>query len=110
MSLRASEVFAPQPRKRGNPEPAIQRAIVKYLRLRGCLVAVTDAGAAYRAGAFFGEAIPAGLAGCHRLIAQRQVHRRGGQGAGWQAVAGADADGTGDPRAQWNLCPRQERG
>ena len=59
MSLRASEVFAPR-RKRGKPERAIQRAIVIYLRARGCLVAVTDAGAAYRAGAFFGAAIPAG--------------------------------------------------
>jgi hypothetical protein len=31
-----------------------------WLRARGCLVAVTDAGAAYRAGAFFGDAIPSG--------------------------------------------------
>ena len=59
MSLRASDVFAPR-KHRGKPERAAQRAIVEYLRLRGCLVAVTDAGAAYRAGAFFGDAIPAG--------------------------------------------------
>jgi hypothetical protein len=60
MSLRPSEVFAPPRRKRGKPERAVQKAIVAYLRARGCLVAVTDAGAAYRAGAFFGDAIPAG--------------------------------------------------
>jgi hypothetical protein len=59
MSLRASEVFAPH-RKRGKPERAVQKAVVLALRARGCLVAVTDAGAAYRAGAFFGDAIPAG--------------------------------------------------
>ncbi len=59
MSLRASEVFAPR-RKRGKPERAIQKAIAIWLRARGCLVAVTDAGAAYRAGAFFGDAIPVG--------------------------------------------------
>ena len=59
MSLRASEVFAPRSR-RGKPERAIQKAIVIYLRAQGCLVAVTDAGAAYRAGAFFGDAIPSG--------------------------------------------------
>jgi hypothetical protein len=60
MALRESEVFAPPPRRRGKPERAIQRAIVLWLRANGCLVAVTDAGAAYRAGAFFGDAIPAG--------------------------------------------------
>lgn len=60
MALRESEVFGPAPRRRGNPERAVQRAIVTYLRARGCLVAVTDAGAAYRAGAFFGDSIPSG--------------------------------------------------
>jgi hypothetical protein len=59
MSLRASEVFAPR-RKRGKPERAVQKAVVVWLRARGCLVAITDAGAAYRAGAFFGDALPAG--------------------------------------------------
>lgn len=59
MSLRASEVFI-QRRPRSKPERAIQRAILKYLRLRGCLVAVTDAGAAYRAGSFGGDTVPAG--------------------------------------------------
>jgi len=59
MSLRSCEVFAPR-RHRGRPERAIQKAIVAYLRAIGALVAVTDAGAAYRAGAFFGDAIPAG--------------------------------------------------
>jgi hypothetical protein len=59
MGLSESEVFAPR-RKRGKPERAIQRAILLWLRANGCLVAVTDAGAAYRAGAFFGDAIPAG--------------------------------------------------
>jgi hypothetical protein len=59
MSLRASEVFAPR-RRRGKPERAVQKAIVLWLRARGALVAVTDAGAAYRAGAFFGDALPAG--------------------------------------------------
>ena len=60
MSLRTSDVFAPPRRRRGRPERAIQNAIVQYLCLRGALVAVTDAGAAYRAGAFFGDAVPAG--------------------------------------------------
>lgn len=59
MSLRASEVFAPR-RHRGKPERAIQRAILIYLRARGCLVAVTDAGAAYRAGSFGADTVPAG--------------------------------------------------
>jgi hypothetical protein len=60
MSLRTSDVFAPPRRKRDNPERAVQKAVVAYLRARNCLVAVTDAGAAYKAGAFFGDAIPAG--------------------------------------------------
>lgn len=60
MSLRASEVFAPPRAKHRKPERAVQKAIVAFLRARNCLVAVTDAGAAYRAGAFFGDAIPAG--------------------------------------------------
>jgi hypothetical protein len=60
VSLRESEVFAPPPRHRGKPERSVQRAILLHLRARGCLVAVTDAGAAYRAGAFFGDSIPAG--------------------------------------------------
>ncbi len=60
MGLRESEVFRPARRPRGKPERAIQREIVIYLRARGCLMAITDAGAAYRAGAFFGDAIPAG--------------------------------------------------
>ena len=59
MSLIESEVFAPR-RRRGRPERAVQRAIVIYLRARGCLVAVTDAGAAYRAGSFGAETVPAG--------------------------------------------------
>ena len=59
MSLRASDVFAPR-RHRGKPERAVQKAILLWLRANGCLVAVTDAGAAYKAGAFFGDAIPAG--------------------------------------------------
>ena len=60
MSLRASDVFAPPRRRRGKPERAVQKAVVAYLRTRNCLVAVTDAGAAYKAGAFFGESLPAG--------------------------------------------------
>ena len=59
MSLRESEVFAP-PRRRGKPERAVQKAVLGWLRANGCLVAVTDAAAAYRAGAFFGDAVPAG--------------------------------------------------
>ena len=59
MSLRASEVFAPR-RHRGRPERAVQKAILIFLRARGCLVAVTDAGAAYRAGAFGADTVPAG--------------------------------------------------
>ena len=59
MSLRSAEVFKTR-RPRHRPERAIQKSIVAYLRAIGALVAVTDAGAAYRAGAFFGDAIPAG--------------------------------------------------
>ena len=59
MSLRQSEVFAPV-RHRGKPERAIQKAIVLWLRASGGLVAVTDAGAAYRAGSFGGDTVPAG--------------------------------------------------
>lgn len=59
MSLREEDVFRP-PRRRGNPERAVQRACLAELRRLGCLVVVTDAGAAYRAGAFFGDAIPRG--------------------------------------------------
>ena len=59
MSLRASEVFAPR-RYRGKPERAIQSAILIWLRAHGHLVAVTDAGAAYRAGSFGADTVPAG--------------------------------------------------
>ncbi len=59
MSLRSSDVFAPR-RPRGKPERAVQRAILRYLRVTGCLVAVTDAGAAHRAGSFGGDTVPAG--------------------------------------------------
>lgn len=59
MSLRASEVFAPR-RMRGKPERAVQREILIYLRAHGCLVAITDAGAAYRAGSFGADTVPAG--------------------------------------------------
>ena len=59
MSLRESEVFAPR-RRRGKPERVVQKAICAWLRAQGALVAVTDAGAAYRAGAFFGDTAPAG--------------------------------------------------
>lgn len=60
MSLREKEVFAPRRRQRRRPEREIQKRIVRRLRASGCLVAVTDAGAAYRAGGFFGESIPVG--------------------------------------------------
>ena len=60
MGLLESDVFGPAPRRRGKPERSVQRAILLYLRAKGCLVAVTDARAAYRAGAFFGDSIPAG--------------------------------------------------
>ena len=59
VSLRESEVFALR-RKRGKPERAVQKAVLRWLRANGCLVTVTDAGAAYRAGAFSGDAVPAG--------------------------------------------------
>ena len=59
MSLRYADVFSPR-RPRGKPERTIQKTVLIWLRARGCLVAVTDAGAAYRAGAFFGDSIPAG--------------------------------------------------
>ncbi|MFA6135239.1 MAG: VRR-NUC domain-containing protein [Phycisphaerae bacterium] len=59
MSLRGSEVFA-QRRHRGKPERAIQKAILLWLRANGCLVAVTDAGAAYHAGSFGADTVPGG--------------------------------------------------
>jgi len=59
MSLREADVFRPR-RQRGKPERAVQKACLSVLRQHGALVAVTDAGAAYRAGAFFGDAIPRG--------------------------------------------------
>jgi len=60
MSLRERDVFGPRRRQRGKPERMVQRACLGELRRLGAIVAVTDAGAAYRAGAFFGDAIPAG--------------------------------------------------
>ena len=59
MSLREADVFRPR-RRRRSPEREVQKACVLWLRAQGTLVAITDAGAAYRAGAFFGSAIPAG--------------------------------------------------
>lgn len=60
MSLRAEDVFRPPRRKRRKPELAVQKAIVRWLRASGYLVAVTDAGAAYKAGRFAGAGLPAG--------------------------------------------------
>lgn len=60
MSLRSEDVFGPKRRKRGKPERAVQKAVLLWLKAHGALVAVTDAGAAYRASAFFGDAIPPG--------------------------------------------------
>ena len=60
--MRAAEVFRAPRAPRANPERRLQAEIVHYLKSRGCLVAVTDAGAAYRAGRFFGDAIPVGWA------------------------------------------------
>jgi len=59
MSLREADVFRPR-RRRGKPERAVQKACLAVLRQLGALAAVTDAGAAYRAGAFFGDPIPRG--------------------------------------------------
>ena len=59
MSLREADVFRPR-RKRRKPERAVQRECLAWLRKHGALVAVTDAGTAYRAGAFFGDGIPRG--------------------------------------------------
>jgi len=52
--------YASPRRKRASPERAVQKACLVWLRRQGAIVAVTDAGAAYRAGAFYGDAIPAG--------------------------------------------------
>jgi hypothetical protein len=60
MGLRASEVFKTPRAPRAKPERAVQRAILIFLRVRGCLVAVTDAGAAYRAGSFGADTVPPG--------------------------------------------------
>jgi len=60
MSLREKDVFGPPRRRRRKPERAVQKACLAWLRAHGALVAVTDAGAAYRAGSFFGDAIPPG--------------------------------------------------
>ena len=46
--------------QRRNPERAVQKAIARWLCAYGCLIAITDAGAAYKAGAFFGRALPPG--------------------------------------------------
>ncbi len=59
MSLRESEAFAPR-RKRHKPERALQKTILAWLRSHGCLAAVTDAGAAYRAGSFGADTVPPG--------------------------------------------------
>jgi hypothetical protein len=59
VSLREADVFRPR-RRRGRPERAVVKACLAELRRLGALVAVTDAGAAYRAGAFFGDAVPRG--------------------------------------------------
>lgn len=59
MSLRASEVFRKK-RRRGKPELAVQKAVATYLRHAGCLVAVTDAGSAHKAGAYHGSTPPPG--------------------------------------------------
>ncbi|MCE5280307.1 MAG: VRR-NUC domain-containing protein [Planctomycetaceae bacterium] len=59
MSLRASDVFRTT-RARQKPEREVQRAILGYLRSIGALVAVTDAGAAYRAGSWGADTVPAG--------------------------------------------------
>ena len=55
--LREADVFR---RPRGKPEWALQKAIVIWLHAHGCLAVVTDAGAAYRAGAFSGDSLPRG--------------------------------------------------
>ena len=60
MSLREKDVFGPPPKRRRQPERAVQKACLVELHRLGALVAVTDAGAAHRAGAYFGDAIPAG--------------------------------------------------
>ena len=60
MSLRESEVFKSPRRRRKKPELAIQKAVAAYLRKVGCLVAVTDAGSAHKAGAYHGAAVPPG--------------------------------------------------
>jgi len=60
VSLREEDVFGPRPKRRRKPERAVQKACLAELRRLGALVAVTDAGAAHRAGAFFGDAVPAG--------------------------------------------------
>ncbi|MFO7899966.1 MAG: hypothetical protein R6V58_13010, partial [Planctomycetota bacterium] len=60
MSLREQDVFGPRRKRRRRPEREVQKACLAWLKAHGALVAVTDAGAAYRAGAFFGDAIPAG--------------------------------------------------
>jgi len=91
VSLRASEVFAPR-RRRRKPERAVQKACLAWLRAQGALVAVTDAGAAYRAGAFFGDAIPrgwpdlTGLLPDGRFIGVECKAKRGRQSPAQQAM------------------------
>ena len=68
MSLRESDVFRPR-RKRRKPERSVQQACFAWLRQRGALVAITDASAAYRAGAFFGDCVPAGWPDITGLLA-----------------------------------------
>lgn len=60
MSLRRSEVFR-KPRKRSRKvEKDVQRACLRWLAEHDIPAAVTDAGAAYKAGRYSGWAPPAG--------------------------------------------------
>lgn len=59
MSLRTADVFRTRPKRR-TPEKDIQRAIVRLLSAHGWVVAVTDAGQAFVAGAWGGSRLPTG--------------------------------------------------
>ena len=61
MSIRDTpDMFRHRPPKRRHPERDAQKAILTYLKLKGCLVAITDSGAMHRAGRYGGDTVPEG--------------------------------------------------
>lgn len=91
MSLLAKDVFRTRPKRR-TPEKDIQRAIVRLLSAHGWVVAVTDAGQAYVAGAWGGSRLPTGwpdlvaLGPCGRVLLIECKAPKGRQSVEQQAM------------------------